>query len=493
MGRELSIGSVQRRLFGLLVLAAAFPASAAAAPVMVLGPGGRAALREDPFLATGALPPTGIGPASAPASSALARPQAVAADRTVRSELVRLYRTRAISLADYHRYRASFESALSTVRRLGGTRAAELQNVVSNLHGIAAAGLLTPSRLRVLFLTLDRNREWWTTGPLLSSGQRVEFAGSEVVWEYYPGEGIELQELGSFGKADGMYTGGKSLYPRMRHLLAELIPLAASRGGGLTWEYYFHFDGGSPPWTSAMSQGTALEALTRGYQAFHDRRYLDIARRALPIFHAAAPTGVRVPTTRGVRYLLYSFAPDVPVINGFLQSLIGLFDFSRVSGNADARRLFAAGDAEARVDVPRFDTGAWSLYQPGQEDSLDYHTLVTDFLHGLCDRTGADVYCATADRFDAYLKTPPELRMITHNTHVGSATSIRFWLSKSSHVGIVVVRDGQTVFATSADFPYGEGSFAIPAPGHTGPYTIRLAATDLAGNFHRIIDTLDVS
>ena len=57
-------------------------------------------------------------------------------------------------------------------------------------------------------MTVDANRQWWTTGPLLSSGQRVEFAGSQLVWEYYPGQGIQLQVLGTFGKADGLYTGG---------------------------------------------------------------------------------------------------------------------------------------------------------------------------------------------------------------------------------------------------------------------------------------------
>ena len=104
------------------------------------------------------------------------------------------------------------------------------------------------------------------------------------MWEYYPGQGIELQELGSFGKADGLYTGGRSLYRRFRHLLAELIPLAARRAGGLAWEYYFGFDGGRPPWTSAMSQGTALQALADAARALHEPTYLDVARRALPVF-----------------------------------------------------------------------------------------------------------------------------------------------------------------------------------------------------------------
>ena len=119
--------------------------------------------------------------------------------------------------------------------------------MIENLHVIAAAGKRTGSRLPALFLTLDRNRQWWTTGPLLSSGQRVEFSGSQVVWEYYVGQGIELQELGSFGKADGLNKAGPSYSPQGRALLAELIPLAANRAGGFAWEYYFNFMGAYHP------------------------------------------------------------------------------------------------------------------------------------------------------------------------------------------------------------------------------------------------------
>src|SRR5205085_6742009 len=103
----------------------------------------------------------------------------------------------------------------------------------------------------------------WTTGPLLATGERVSFQNSQLVWEYYPGQGIELQELGSFGQADWMYQAGPKYFNRLRALVDELIPLAAHRGGGLAWEYYFQFDRGAPPWTSAMSQGTAIQALTQ--------------------------------------------------------------------------------------------------------------------------------------------------------------------------------------------------------------------------------------
>ena len=41
------------------------------------------------------------------------------------------------------------------------------------------------------------------------------------------------------------------------------MSIAVPRGGGLAWEYYFNFDGGSPPWVSGLAQGTGLQAIAR--------------------------------------------------------------------------------------------------------------------------------------------------------------------------------------------------------------------------------------
>ncbi len=143
--------------------------------------------------------------------------------------------------------------------------------------------------------------------------------------------------------------------------------------------------------------------------------------------------------------------------------------------------------------MPHYDTGAWSLYQPGEESSLDYHELVTGFLHELCDRVHARVYCTTAARFDADLKTPPALTQYTHAVPAGRSATLAFHLSKVSHVGIVVTRNGQTVFLTSASFGHGTHGFVIPPLSRGGGYAVRLAGTDLAGNFKRITGSLRVS
>ena len=230
----------------------------------------------------------------------------------VLTALTRLRQQGQITSVAFRRYAASLSAASTEIKALSPTRARELEAVVTNIRSITSAGLLTASRLPALFLTLDRNRQWWRRGPLLSYGQRVEFAGSQLVWEFYPGQGIELQVLGSFGKAQWMCAAGGRYANRCRSLLAELIPLAARRAGGLTWEYYFDFDGGVPPWTSAMSQGTALQTLADAYRSLRDPLYLGIGERALAVFRRPPPAGVAVQARHGTRYLQYSFAAAPP-------------------------------------------------------------------------------------------------------------------------------------------------------------------------------------
>jgi hypothetical protein len=279
----------------------------------------------------------------------------------------------------------------------------------------------------------------------------------------------------------------------MEQLLSELIPLAAQRAGGLAWEYYFEFDGGLPPWTSAMSQATGLEALTRAYEATGNAYYLQVAAQSLPLFSASPPAGVDVRTPLGNRYVQYTFPPQTSIINAFLQTLIGLYDFAHVSGSAEAAQLFQAGNAEAVAEVPQFDTGAWSLYQPGVEDDLSYHLLVTGFLTELCTLTAQPAYCTTAQHFKTYLTTAPVVTQLTTTARARRAFTLSFRLSKESRVGVVVTRGASTIFETSAGFSYGIDSFTIPAIAHVGDYAVRLAATDLAGNFTRITGTLTVS
>jgi hypothetical protein len=421
------------------------------------------------------------------------RPTAVAARRkTVISELKRMLRAGAIDEATYSTRRAEYESAVELVRRLSGRRRIEMGGTVRTIESIAGRGLLTVSRLEPLWLTLQANRKWWTGGPLLAGGRRVRVGDSEIVWQYVPGQGLQLHPLANFGKLNGLWQG--QLYDdRLEQMMDELIPLAAVRAGGLAWEYYFNYGGGRGPWASGLAQGTALQALARASIRLQRKdEVLPIARQGLAIFQAAPPSGVRIPANGGAHYLIYSFNRHLRVLNGFMQALVGLNDFGAYANDDLAKQLFADGDRSAQAEIPRYDTGFWSKYSLQRESDLGYHKLVTGFLSTLCERTGAPIYCDTGTRFGEYLHEPPVVELVSERLRGATVSPLRFRVSKISRVVVRVARGSKLVLSRSALVSGGGRSFAWSVPRRKGEYVVRVTATDLAGNTSTVKGLVEV-
>ncbi len=443
-----------------------------------------------PLLACGLL-------VAASASASLARAGAQSArGPSVPVALAALEQSGAIPRAVYEQDYSAYVAAKRAVGKLTGTRRSELKAVFTNVQAIAAAGELTASRVPALFLTLERNRQWWTSEPLLSAGQRVSFPASRIVWQYYPGQGIEIQWLATFGQANGYYLAGHE-NANLRQLLGEVIPLASQRAGGIAWEYMFRFDGGLPPWTSGLSQGTALQVLARAWSRSKEPAYLLAAQQALGIFETPPPAGVAVKTPAGTFYAEYSYAPADRILNGFIQSLVGLYDYAATTRDALGLQLFEQGDAEGRAVLPRYDTGAWSLYDQFGESDLNYHELLTEFLAHLCERArrgppissaggipiaGDEIYCTTAERFTTDLHTQPAVALLTRSLRGGTRAGVQVSLSKVSTVAITVRRAGSVVWRNSATVERGTPKLLWLTPAGGGTFAVTVSATDLAGN-----------
>jgi hypothetical protein len=418
--------------------------------------------------------------------------------KTVAGELKKLYASGAIDQLTYDADRAILADVKYRIKRLTGARKAQLAGVLATTEGMAARGQLRAARLYPIFLTLQRNAEWWSSNALLAGGARVTFPGSELVWQYVPGQGLQIHPLANFGKLNAYAKGSKRNNARNALLLDELLSVAVPRGGGLAWEYYFTFDGGAPPWVSGLAQGTGLQAIARsGQKLGRSEELLPTIQQGLKLFEQTPPTGVRVQTPDGVHYAQYSFWPSLRIINGFVQSLVGLYDVAQITGDPRAAQLFADGDATARKEVGTFDTGAWSYYSRGaitRESDLSYHTLLRDFLTNLCDRTGAPQYCDAEAHFTEYLTIPPELALTTTRVRGGKPATLAFTLSKISRTSLTVTApDGKTVLSVSAGV-VGRGTRTVSwtVPRKKGVYTVRIAATDLAGNEGGVDDTVEV-
>jgi len=498
--------------------------------------------------------PTAQAALAGPSDTALAPARHVRAHAagtsgpTVTAALAGLLHSAAITQAIYSKDYAAYVAAKRSLGKLSGTRRLELAAVLANVQAIAAARELTPTRLPALVLTLERNRQWWTTEPLLSSGERITFPGSRLIWEYYAGQGIEIQWLATFGEGNGYFLAGDE-NANLRQLVGEIIPLATARAGGIAWEYMFRFDGGSPPWTSGLSQGTALEVLARAWSRFKEPADLSAAQQALGVFETAPPQGVMVRTAAGSLYAEYTYAPSDRILNGFIQALVGLYEYTAITKDPLGLTLFEAGDAEARTQVPHYNTGGWSLYDQYGESNLNYHELLTEFLQHLCERTrkglpytpaaaptatpptsappattppttttpasppstggttasaaaaaqpspaiAADqVYCTTAQSFSADLTTPPAIALLSSKLHGGTRAGVQISLSKISTVEMKIRQGSRVVWSNRATLEHGTPRLLWVTPAKGGSYSVTLTATDLAGNFATAGGTLTVS
>jgi hypothetical protein len=441
--------------------------------------------------------------AVASASSVRARASTKRGRRAVYSALRRELKRKHIKKSQYRRWRATYVRSARTLRRLRGARATQLRYVLTSVESLALRRLLIPSRMPAVFLQLERNRQYWPRMPYPAVGDQVSFRGSQLLYQYFAGEGLQLHPLSIFKKANHLHGFCERKEPTcdekaLRRILNEMTALAVKRSRHfIAWEYLFYFGGGTPPWMSGMAQATGIQALGRASQLLNEPKYAATARRALGAFETPPPTGVRTGGPRGgVAYLQYSFAPRLYIFNAFLQTLIGLYDFSNLAGDTRARGLYQDAIDEGRAEVPYSDVGDWSLYNyAGHESSRDYHELLREFLESLCTRRQGAVFCEYAKKYRGYQVDPPTV------TYEGPVTAtedqpvaLRFGLSKLSAVQVTVTRpDGRVVFDRLATFRRGTGSFTWTPKGPS-TFTVRVAAKELrTGLGKRDSDTADVT
>jgi hypothetical protein len=389
--------------------------------------------------------------------------------------------------AAHARHTREYNAAAAAVRRLDGARAAELGAVLSTVNSLASRHLLEPSRLRPVFLVLRRNTEFWTREAMPAAGHRVSYG--PAVFQYYPGDGMQLQPLASWGKLnwlartclrDRTLARRRAACPvrELRRGVDGLLALAAHRGDFLAWEHYFNWGGGTPPWISGMTQATAVSALARASRALDVPRWRKAAHRVLGAFEAAPPLGV----DGGDHFLMYSFSPGLRIFNGELQAVSGIGELAALWPDRRAHRLFRRGERGARAMVAAADTGAWSLYSfAGREATLSYHRLIAEFLGDMCAHTDRQTYCAAEQRFARYEREPTRIGIAPlERLRAKRTMTVRFRISKISSVKVRLY--GRKGLALSRDMtlPYGTHQVGW-TPSARGRYRLRIEAQGPSG------------
>jgi hypothetical protein len=399
-------------------------------------------------------------------------------------------------------YRRSLREAMRVVRALDlpskARRRDELGSQIVMLATLASRGDLTPARMRPLFRQLDANRVWFAASGPPKPVARVSVPGDPLVYAYYPGHGLQFQPLFNWSKVNG-YWFAKD-YAGMQEMIDGLAKLAVPQPHGwVSWEYAFDYPGSRAPWLSGMAQGVAVQALARAWQATHDPADLALARRALPGLGLPLAAGGLLGRSRAGRWWpLYASNPTLRVLNGDMQTVISLYDYAAITGDAQAAAWAQDGAHAAAALLPKYDTGAWSIYQGSSETNLGYHDLMTLQLRQLALKTGNLAFRTYADRFAQYRVTAPVIAArirriavlfpsVADSPH--GAANVPAHLDKVSSLVLVVTNALGKIIAARRLGTQHRGRVTVTWDGHTGRkpaapgfYQLWLRATDLAGN-----------
>ncbi|MBN3318770.1 GLCE epimerase, partial [Atractosteus spatula] len=172
-----------------------------------------------------------------------------------------------------------------------------------------------------------------------------------------------------------------------------------------------------PGWYSAMAQGQAMSTLVRAYLLTKDPTYLNAALRATgPYKLPSEQHGVKaVFMSKHDWYEEYPTTPSSFVLNGFIYSLIGLYDLAETAGDKLGREagvLFSRGMDSLKAMLPLYDTGSGSIYDLrhfmlGSAPNLarwDYHTTHINQLQLLASIDSAPIFRDFVKRWKSYLK-----------------------------------------------------------------------------------------
>jgi heparosan-N-sulfate-glucuronate 5-epimerase len=167
------------------------------------------------------------------------------------------------------------------------------------------------------------------------------------------------------------------------------------------------------PWYSGLAQGSGLSLLVRAARTTGDARYAIAAHLAFEPLHLDAADGGVLVTDASEDTWIEEYIVDPPthILNGFIWSLWGVYDYARWSGRSDAFHIWESCVATLAKRLEDFDTGWWSLYEArdGSREMLAsryYHTLHITQLRVMYRLTGIDAFSVCADRFQTYLDRP---------------------------------------------------------------------------------------
>jgi len=165
--------------------------------------------------------------------------------------------------------------------------------------------------------------------------------------------------------------------------MAKLLEMQGADGAfryNFPWKHYTMDKPYEPGWISGMAQGNALSAIARAYTESPSPTLLQAGNKAvaflmIPASGGGPRTDLRHldPSLKNyVFFMEYVTDPPVYTLNGFMFTLLGLYDWWQATGSTDAEDLFKEGIKTLEKILPYYDFGGMSCYD------LSYFTVQRD-------------------------------------------------------------------------------------------------------------------
>jgi len=145
------------------------------------------------------------------------------------------------------------------------------------------------------------------------------------------------------------------------------------------WEYR---DKLKAPWYSALAQGNGISLLLRIYLVTKNKNYFESAQKAFQSLLTPIKKGGVLWVDKNNDFWLEEaiVSPPTHILNGFLWTLFGVWDYYLLTKNKEARDLFDKCIKTLKNNLEKFDIGFWSLYE---QSGTGMKMLASPFYHEL--------------------------------------------------------------------------------------------------------------
>jgi len=151
--------------------------------------------------------------------------------------------------------------------------------------------------------------------------------------------------------------------------------------GAVVWPMNFDYPYGAillkAPWISAYTQGLVISALIRSWRLMKRPELLELLKNSAKVFELdVKDSGVRVLLEGHTLYAEIPGGPLPGILDGFMTSLIGLYDLYVATEEPVVGRLFEEGIDGLKYALPRWDyRSKWSWYDCAYLSPPSYQNL----------------------------------------------------------------------------------------------------------------------